>query len=53
LSEAAVRYASRLPEEFGLLLLRDLIAIHPKLVSLPVVQAWIAKARGRGLFLAA
>ncbi len=48
-----VRYATRLPDEFGLLALRDLLALRPKLASNPAVQAWIAKARTKGLFLAA
>jgi MoxR-like ATPase len=52
-AEAAVRYAARLPEEFGLLLFRDLLAVRPTLAALPVVQSWIARARAQGLFLAA
>lgn len=50
---AAVRYCSRLPDEFALLAVRDLIAVSPPLAGDPAVQAWIARARGRGLFLAA
>jgi MoxR-like ATPase len=50
---AAVRYCSRLPDEFALLAVRDLIAVSPSLAGDPAVQAWIARARGRGLFLAA
>ena len=48
-----VKYATRLPDEFALLALRDALAIQPKMVSLPGVQQWIASARGKGLFLAA
>jgi len=48
-----VRYATRLPDELALLALRDLLALKPKLASNPAVQAWIAKARTKGLFLAA
>jgi hypothetical protein len=48
-----VKYALRLPEEFGVLALRDALAVNPKLVGLPAVQQWIAQARARGLFLAA
>jgi ATPase family associated with various cellular activities (AAA) len=48
-----VRYALRLPEEFGVLGLRDALAVQPKLVGLPEVQRWIAEARTRGLFLSA
>jgi hypothetical protein len=46
-----VRYATRLPDEFGMLAMRDLLAIDPKYASLPAVQQWIAKARTKGLFL--
>ena len=48
-----VTYALRLPEEFGVLALRDALAVNPKLVGLPAVQRWIAQARSKGLFLAA
>jgi hypothetical protein len=48
-----VKYALRLPEEFGVLALRDALAVNPKLVGLPAVQQWIARARQKGLFLAA
>jgi hypothetical protein len=48
-----VKYALRLPEEFGMLALRDALAVNPKLVGLPAVQQWIARARQKGLFLAA
>ena len=46
-----VRYAVRLPDEFGILAIRDLLALDPKHASLPAVQQWIAKARSKGLFL--
>jgi hypothetical protein len=48
-----VRYATRLPDEFALLALRDALAVNKKLVSLPAVQQWIAQARSKGLFPAA
>ena len=48
-----VRYASRLPDEFALLAIRDALAANPRLVALPSVQGWIAQARNRGLFLSA
>jgi hypothetical protein len=48
-----VTYALRLPDEFAMLALRDALAVNPKLASLPPVQQWIAKARQKGLFLAA
>ena len=47
------RYAARLPDEFALLAFRDALAVQPKLVALPAVQQWIAKARAKGLFVAA
>jgi hypothetical protein len=50
---AAVRYTSRFPDEFALLAVRDLLSVSPTLAGDPSVQAWIAQARGRGLFLAA
>ena len=48
-----VTYALRLPDEFALLALRDALAVQPQLAALPAVQQWIAKARQKGLFLAA
>jgi MoxR-like ATPase len=48
-----VTYALRLPDEFALLALRDALAVNPKLAALPAVQQWIARARQKGLFLAA
>ncbi|QEL17650.1 AAA family ATPase [Limnoglobus roseus] len=48
-----VQYALRLPDEFALLALRDVLAVKPALASLSVVQQWIARARTKGLFLAA
>jgi hypothetical protein len=45
-----VRYATRLPDEFALLALRDALAVNKKLVALPAVQQWIALARSKGLF---
>jgi MoxR-like ATPase len=48
-----VRYAARLPDEFGMLALRDLLALDGKYASLPTVQQWIARARAKGLFLSA
>ena len=50
---AFVVYALRLPEEFAVLALRDALAVSPRLVALPAVQQWIARARAKGLFLAA
>jgi hypothetical protein len=50
---AAISYASRFPDEFALLAVRDLLAVSPPLAGDPAVQAWIGQARGRGLFLAA
>jgi hypothetical protein len=52
-AHAAVRYAARFPDEFALLAVRDFVAVAPTLAGDPAVQAWIAQARGRGLFLAA
>jgi hypothetical protein len=46
-----VRYAVRLPDEFGMLAVRDLLALDPKHASLPAVQQWITRARSKGLFL--
>jgi hypothetical protein len=48
-----VKYALRLPEEFAVLALRDALAVNPRLVGLPAVQAWITRARQKGLFPAA
>jgi len=48
--DAFVRYATRLPDEFALLALRDALAIRPALAGRPAVQAWIARARAQGYF---
>jgi hypothetical protein len=48
-----VKYSTRLPDEFALLALRDALAVNRKLVGLPAVQDWIARARHKGLFPAA
>ncbi len=45
-----VKYATRLPDEFALLALRDALSVNKKLAGLPVVQQWIAQARTKGLF---
>jgi hypothetical protein len=50
LLNAFVQYAARLPDEFGVLALRDALAISPRLLSLPAAQQWLARARARGLF---
>ena len=47
-----MQYLLRLPDEFTLLALRDILAIQPRLVSLSIVQQWIAQARSKGLFIA-
>jgi hypothetical protein len=46
-----VSYATRLPDEFGVLAMRDALAINPKLISLPQAQSWLARARQRGLLI--
>jgi hypothetical protein len=50
---AFVAYALRLPDEFALLALRDALAVNGTLAGLPAVQQWIARARQKGLFVAA
>lgn len=47
------RYGMRLPDEFGVLALRDAVALDRKLVAEPAVQMWIADARAKGLFVGA
>ena len=49
LQGAFVQYVERLPEEFGVLAMRDALAVVPHLLSLPPAQAWLKKARQRGL----
>jgi hypothetical protein len=46
-----MQYALRFPDEFALLALRDILAVKPKLVSLSIVQQWIAQARSKGIFI--
>jgi hypothetical protein len=50
---AFVAYATRLPDEFAVLALRDALAVNSKLAGLPAVQQWIAQARAKGLFVTA
>jgi hypothetical protein len=45
-----VQYAGRMPDEFGVLAMRDALAVAPGLLTLPDAQAWLARARQRGLF---
>ncbi len=47
-----VAYATRLPDEFALLAVRDAMALNPKLAALPAVQQWIRDARAKGYFTA-
>jgi hypothetical protein len=47
-----VYYATRLPDEFGVLAMRDALALNAKLIALPHAQAWLARARQRGLLAA-
>jgi hypothetical protein len=47
-----VTYATRLPDEFGVLAMRDALAIQGKLIALPAAQAWLTRARQRGLLAA-
>jgi hypothetical protein len=44
-----VQYATRLPDEFGVLAMRDALSLNGKLIALPAAQAWLARARQRGL----
>jgi hypothetical protein len=46
-----VTYATRLPDEFGVLAMRDALAISPRLISLPQAQSWLGRARQRGLLI--
>lgn len=48
-----VTYALRLPDEFATLALSEALSVNKKLAALPTIQQWIAKARQKGLFLAA
>jgi hypothetical protein len=44
-------YAGRLPDEFGVLALRDALAVDRTLVAHPAVGRWVAAARAKGLFV--
>jgi hypothetical protein len=48
-----VQYATRLPDEFSVLAMRDALAINNKLIALPAAQAWLTRARQRGLLAVA
>jgi hypothetical protein len=47
---AFAQYAGRMPDEFGVLAMRDALTVAPSLLSLSPAQAWLARARQRGLF---
>ncbi|MBA4189492.1 MAG: ATPase [Planctomycetaceae bacterium] len=47
------KLALRLPDEFGVMAIRDAIALDRSLVANPDVQRWLASARTKGLFVAA
>ena len=47
-----VAYATRLPDEFAMLAVRDALALNPKLAALPAVQQWVRAARAKGFFTA-
>ena len=47
------KLALRLPDEFGVLAIRDAVALERSLVANPDVQRWLAGARAKGLFVAA
>jgi hypothetical protein len=48
---AFAQYAVRLPDEYGVLAMRDALALDSRLLSRPAAQAWLARARQRGLFV--
>jgi hypothetical protein len=45
-----VQYVGRMPDEFGVLAMRDVLTVAPGLLTLPDAQAWLARARQKGLF---
>ncbi len=50
---AFAKYGVRLPDEFGVLALRDAVSVDRSLVADVGVQRWLADARAKGLFLGA
>lgn len=40
-----VRFAGRLPAEFGVLLMRDAVAVQPRLLALPAAGSWLKTNR--------
>jgi hypothetical protein len=50
---AFARYGVRLPDEFGVLALRDAVSVDRTLAGDAAVQRWLADARAKGLFLGA
>ena len=48
---AFATYGARLPDEFGILAVRDALSADRSLASDPAVQRFIADARAKGLFL--
>jgi hypothetical protein len=45
-----VKYVTRMGDEYGMLGLRDLLAVDGKLAANPLVGSWVAEARKKGLF---
>jgi hypothetical protein len=46
-----ITYADRLPEIFGILLMRDLLVVRPETLKLPEAKGWLKKEEIRGLVL--
>jgi hypothetical protein len=48
-----VKYGTRLPDEFGMLALRDALTLDGTVAAHPDVQNWIKQARAKGMFIGA
>ena len=53
LAGAFATYGTRLPDEYGVLAIRDALAVNRKLAANPDVQRWTKQARTKGFFPAA
>ncbi len=46
-----VAYVTRLPDEYGMLNLRDILAVNRKWVTNPAIGRWVSDARKKGMFV--
>jgi hypothetical protein len=53
LANAYVQFATRLPDEFSMLALREALSVDKMLITNPLVSQWVNTARAKGMFAGA